>query len=1711
MSKKKRSRMISLIMILCLLLSAFPAASYGEEATEVLELAVSTAEIVAQPTDAEAAPGEDATFRIGISNMEIPAYQWESKAEGETDWEVLEGANKEELTLFGVTLEMSGQQYRCLVTEGECVLKSDAAVLTVKEAETEASTAPVKLVLSQAKEVQDKSDFSFSVKYSDGEEYEANLLAGSDNIYITEPFNSKKKYITTLAGTLPKDLSVSASDSIGNTYGTPSYEESETEGKMNFSMDISGVNYPLEGQFGASVIYLSVKDESNGTSDYTLIIDNLYPSVRDVSKETGGDYYPTAVGLKDETNDTILGYADQILDFSDTSSKVKMISLESDTKLVSGQIYRKTERNPYHSSNGTGFMTAGENYIRINGGEISRFEASNGDQPFFSRPLALKKGINVIEINAFNKTAKLASNNSGRITPTFRGKEGYAFLVSWNGEEAEPAASTNTDLEYVSAVSWEQLSNAEFKTYAAGKDSGGQYTVYLPKAMSYSRFLLGLVPKDPAAEISISDDNDLLIGNAAGVKQQIGMYRGLRTSVTDASGSTGPLTSVSVLITAGDRVTTTNHVIHIKYASGECSMTSLGVSGGNLFNAFSPTAYAYTVTIPAGMQEVTYQPAVSEGATVTINGKAPGDSGYGVVAVSDGVTTITVTAEDTVTRKTYTFVHETEGVGSSYFGIPAQTKALAKSMLTGWYGRSDAEKKDMTADYWALYKSVATGVSLDGAYVYDVTKHSFKQATDYAAVILELVLIGENPYDFGSDHRNYVSELMSLGGSSFGPYANSTWALMALKAAGADYDSGLVTTVKNQAANEDYDLDTRGWALAAVADLISPAERAALAESLNKKQMTTGADAGMYQYYSTVNINTHACVMTGITGANIDVERYAVSETQSPLKTMQSRYLTSDGKFIYNLTYGESGRSGSWNKDAVVALGDIVSGSNVWQRYALTYDKFEALCQQAADLAASDKGSEAQRTEISDALTAAKDAALANGETIKGLGDEYYRLYEAMAAIQTNLRPNVTMGDPVDHFEELVIALPEATNIVLTDKSQVEAVQDVYEKLSQSQKESISPDLLTKYRNCQGAVIRLTAGEGALDAFQKLSALPDAIVITLSDKTSVTAARKAYDALKEEQKAMVLWAEATLLTRLTEAEGVIAELEAPSPVGKTMSVTISILGGEKHGGSSIVYVYKKNQKNYDAWVPKITYTFNASTVSVYQVFMRAINEYGLDQKGAQNNYVRSIKGPDGVWLGEFDNGKYSGWMYAVNGMHPNLGLKEWDVKDGDDIVWHYTDDYNQEEGSEKWTSSSSSETSVTVELKGKTDAAGKASVSVSAKDITAALASVKAGLSASNKENTTGSITLDINTDSNAISVETALPTSAIKQIANTGTMKLTVKTQVGDVTYDAEALASMAAAAAGSEIRLLVGKANGTKLTEAQRKASSNMPVFELSAVSSGGQIIDFKKGTVTAALPYTPKKEEKTDHLRVFYLNNQGALFLMEGSDYKSSIGRITFTTNHFSYYAVGYQSGLDRFADVNRQHWFYENIMYLADKGIVKGKTETSFAPGSNITRADFVQLLYGMAQSSVASPDEENSDIVRAEAVFKDVKGSDWYAKAIAWAHAKGIVSGIKSADGTVVFAPDQSITRQDLAVMLSNYAEKIDRKTMNENASALSFQDKNAIAGYAAEAVEQMQRSGIINGVIQKSNSGEEMTLFRPKEKATRAESATMVAKYLKII
>lgn len=173
---------------------------------------------------------------------------------------------------------------------------------------------------------------------------------------------------------------------------------------------------------------------------------------------------------------------------------------------------------------------------------------------------------------------------------------------------------------------------------------------------------------------------------------------------------------------------------------------------------------------------------------------------------------------------------------------------------------------------------------------------------------------------------------------------------------------------------------------------------------------------------------------------------------------------------------------------------------------------------------------------------------------------------------------------------------------------------------------------------------------------------------------------------------------------------------------------------------------------------------------------------------------------------------------------------------------------------------------------------------------------------------------------------------------------------------------------------------------------------------------------------------------------------------------------------------------FSDVPANSWYAEYVTYLAERGIVNGKTATTFEPDSRITRAEFIKIIAEVAGADVTG---------QTSSKFSDVASGSWYAPYVAWGVENGLINGVSDTQ----FDPNGNITRQDMATLISRYAGFAEFE-LPQTEEPAAFSDASDIASYAQDAVSQMQRAGIING------RGD--NTFAPQDNATRAEACKML-------
>ena len=174
---------------------------------------------------------------------------------------------------------------------------------------------------------------------------------------------------------------------------------------------------------------------------------------------------------------------------------------------------------------------------------------------------------------------------------------------------------------------------------------------------------------------------------------------------------------------------------------------------------------------------------------------------------------------------------------------------------------------------------------------------------------------------------------------------------------------------------------------------------------------------------------------------------------------------------------------------------------------------------------------------------------------------------------------------------------------------------------------------------------------------------------------------------------------------------------------------------------------------------------------------------------------------------------------------------------------------------------------------------------------------------------------------------------------------------------------------------------------------------------------------------------------------------------------------------------------FTDVKEGDWFYEEVLYAYENGLMNGVGDNRFAPNSATTRGMLVTILYRL----------EGEPAVTGEAGFDDVAAGQWYTDAVIWAAANDIVNGI----GDNQFGPENTLTREQLVTMLYRYAQN---KGYDVTASAdlSGYPDAGQIQSWAQEAMTWAVAEGIVEGMDGNLN---------PAGHATRAQIATILMRF----
>ena len=333
---------------------------------------------------------------------------------------------------------------------------------------------------------------------------------------------------------------------------------------------------------------------------------------------------------------------------------------------------------------------------------------------------------------------------------------------------------------------------------------------------------------------------------------------------------------------------------------------------------------------------------------------------------------------------------------------------------------------------------------------------------------------------------------------------------------------------------------------------------------------------------------------------------------------------------------------------------------------------------------------------------------------------------------------------------------------------------------------------------------------------------------------------------------------------------------------------------------------------------------------------------------------------------------------------------------------------------------------------------------------------------------------------------------SDLKKLADSG-KSLTLGCDKAGMTFDPAALKAILAAvpSTAGNITFAAAPADPRAFPDAAKQLGAH-PVYDftISYKDSKGNLVtvpvNFPAGSAAITLNYTPAAAEVTGSLFMVYVDGKGAVTWLDKSSYDA--GKVLAEVPHFSTYGVAYKTPVPVFTDI-AGHWAKEDIEFVAARGLLSGTGNNQFSPDGAMTRGMFVTALGRLAGV--------NPDSYKTRS-FTDVKADAYYAAYVEWAAQKNIAGGT----GDKLFSPDAPVTREQMAVMMTNYAGQMGYSIPTPLAS-VTFADNDTISPWAAKEVAAMQRAGIVKG--------RDGNRFAPQENATRAEVSAVLRRFIEVV
>ena len=327
----------------------------------------------------------------------------------------------------------------------------------------------------------------------------------------------------------------------------------------------------------------------------------------------------------------------------------------------------------------------------------------------------------------------------------------------------------------------------------------------------------------------------------------------------------------------------------------------------------------------------------------------------------------------------------------------------------------------------------------------------------------------------------------------------------------------------------------------------------------------------------------------------------------------------------------------------------------------------------------------------------------------------------------------------------------------------------------------------------------------------------------------------------------------------------------------------------------------------------------------------------------------------------------------------------------------------------------------------------------------------------------------------NVSRTEVTIPESTIRQLARKTGADLTVSTPAADVTISNKALGTLSNM--GGDVKVVTEQMENrvamVRVADAGKTVTEQVKNGVALTLTAGDKNVENLSGGVTLSIPVKNAGPGTVAKL----VHNGGVRETVRKSVLKN--GQISVPLDGSK--TVEIVENSKKFADVSDKNWAAGAIAFASAHELFNGTSETTFSPNKPMSRAMLATVLYNMEGCPASGQTSK----------FKDVGPNTWYTKSVAWATEKGIINGY----GNGQFKPNQSITREDFAVMVWRYAG-----SPAANGQALNFTDAGKASHYALEALRWAVENGVLNGY----GDGR----LNPKGLATRAQAAQILKNFL---